>query len=56
MMLASQKAQIANELKIIDEYERTTHIWKFQLTSWLKVNFHFLDDISHYNILMATQP
>jgi hypothetical protein len=29
MMLASQKAQIANELEIIDEYERATHIWKF---------------------------
>jgi hypothetical protein len=26
MMLASQKAQFANELKIIDEYERATHI------------------------------
>jgi hypothetical protein len=29
MMLASQKAQIANELKIIDEYEWANHIWKF---------------------------
>jgi hypothetical protein len=41
---SSQEAQIANELKIVGEYGHANHIWKFQLTSWLKVDPLFLND------------